>query len=81
MTTYYVLFSGSGLPHSGCFLSFHTFLSVSSLISLLSFCLVDLSIMESGVLKPLNISVWCLMCDLIFSNVSFKYVDILVFGA
>ena len=55
--------------------------SVSSLISLLSFCLVDLSIGESGVLKSPTISVWGLMCNLSFSNVSFTYVDALVFGA
>ena len=54
---------------------------MDSLISLLSFCLVDLSIVESWVLKSPTISVWGLMCDLIFNNVSFTYVDALVFGA
>ena len=48
--------------------------SVSSLISLLSFYLVNLSIGESGVLKSLTINVCSLMCDLNFSNVSFTYV-------
>ena len=47
--------------------------SVSSLISLLSFCLFDLSIVKSGVLKS-TIGVWGLMCDLSFSNASFTYV-------
>ena len=55
--------------------------SVSSLISLLSFCLVDLSIGESGMLKSPTISVWSLMCELCFSNISFTYVGALVFGA
>ena len=36
--------------------------SVSSLISLLSFCLVDLSIVERRVLKSPTISVWGFMC-------------------
>ena len=51
--------------------------SVNSLISLLSFCLVDLSISESGELKSPSISVWVLMCDLSFS---FTYVGALVLG-
>ena len=55
--------------------------SVSSLTSLLSFCLVDLSIGESGVLKSPTISVWGLMCNLSFSNVSLTYVGALVLGA
>ena len=55
--------------------------SVSSVISLLSFCLVDLSIVESGVLKSPAFSVWGLMCNISFSNVSFIYVCALVFGA
>ena len=54
--------------------------SVSSLISLLSFCLVDLSIGESEVLKSPIIIVWGLMCDLNFSNASFTYVGALVIG-
>ena len=54
--------------------------SVSSLISLLSFCLFDLSIVKSGVLKS-TIGVWGLMCDLSFSNASFTYVDTLVLRA
>ena len=55
--------------------------SVSSLIFLLSFCLVDLSIGESGVLKSPTFNVWGLMCDLSFSNAYFTYVGVLVFGA
>ena len=54
--------------------------SVSSLISLLNFYLFDLSIGERGVLKSPMISVWGLMCDLNFSNVSFTYVGALVLG-
>ena len=53
---------------------------VSSLISL-SFCLVDLSIGECGVLKSPTISVCGLMCYLSFSNASFTYVGALVLGA
>ena len=55
--------------------------SVSLLISLLSFCLVDVSFGKSGVLKSPVISVWGLICDLSFSNVSFTYVCALVLGA
>ena len=55
--------------------------SVSSLISLLSFCLVDPAIDENGVLKSLTISVWGLMFNLSFSNVSFTYVGTPVFEA
>ena len=53
--------------------------SVSSLISLLKFCLVDLSVGESGVLEFPTI-IGGLMYDLSFSNVSFTYVGALVFG-
>ena len=54
--------------------------SVSFCLSLLSFWLVDLSSGDSEVLKsPTIISVWGLMCDLSFSNVSFAYVGALVF--
>ncbi|KAL6043489.1 hypothetical protein STEG23_013961 [Scotinomys teguina] len=42
--------------------------------------LVDLSIGESGVLKSPTTSVWVLMYDLSFSNVSFTYVGALIFG-
>ena len=55
--------------------------SGSSLTSLLSFCLVYLSIGESGVLKSSAINVWGLMCDLSFSNVSFTYLPVFVLGA
>ena len=55
--------------------------SVSSLTSFLSICLIDLTIGESGVLKSPTISVWGLMCDLSFSNVSFTYVGALVVGS
>ena len=54
--------------------------SVSSLISLLSFCLVDLSIGKSGVFKSPTISVWGLMCHVSFSNVCFTLEGALVFG-
>ena len=54
--------------------------SVSSLISLLNFCLIDLSIGENGKLKSLTNSVWGLICNLSFSNVSFTYVGTLVLG-
>ncbi|KAL6083446.1 hypothetical protein STEG23_025711 [Scotinomys teguina] len=40
------------------------------------FSLVDLSIVESGVLKSPTTSVWGLMCYLSFSNVSFTNVGI-----
>ena len=52
--------------------------SVSSFIYLLCFCLVDMSIVESGVLMSPTISVRGLMCDLSFNNVSFTYVCALV---
>ena len=50
--------------------------SVSSLGSLLNFCLEDLSSGESGVLKFPTVSVWGLMCDLSFGNVSFTRVPL-----
>jgi hypothetical protein len=43
--------------------------SVSFVISLFSFCLDNLSIGESGVLKSTITNVWGSMCDLILSNV------------
>ena len=55
--------------------------SVSSLVSLLSFCLFDQSIGESGVLKSPTISVWGLIHDLSFSNISFTYAGALALGA
>jgi hypothetical protein len=39
-----------------------------------------MSISESGVLKFPTISVWGLMCDVSFSNVSFTNVGALAFG-
>ena len=51
---------------------------VSSLISLLSFCLADLFISESRMLKSPTITVWGLVCDLSFSNFFFKCVFDLV---
>lgn len=56
-------------------------ISVSSFVSLLGFCSVDLPIGESGVLTLSTIGVWNLMCDLSFGNVSFIYVTDPVFGA
>ena len=56
-------------------------MSVCSLISLLSFCLADLSSGESRLLKSPTISVWGLMCDLSFSNVCFTNVGTLEFEA
>ena len=50
-------------------------------VYLFSFCFHDLSIAESGVLKPPSIIVWGVMCALIFSKVSFMSVGALVFGA
>ena len=55
-------------------------MSVSSIISLFSFHLDDLSIGETGLLKFPTIIVWGSMCDLSFSNVSFINVGILTFG-
>ena len=52
---------------------------VSFLISL-SFCLADLFISESWVFKSPTISVWDLMCDLSFSNVSLMNMSARVFG-
>ena len=54
--------------------------SVSSLISLLSFCLANLPIGKSEVLKFLTSSMWGLMCYLSFRSVSFTYEGALVFG-
>ena len=51
------------------------------LFPLLRFCLADLPIGESKVLKSPTISVWNLMCALSFCNVSVTNVGVLVFGA
>ena len=53
---------------------------MTSASALLSFCLADLSIGKSQVLNCPTISLWGLMCDLNFSNVSFTFVCALVFG-
>ena len=55
--------------------------SVSSLISLLSLCLVYLSNGERGVLKSPIFRVWVLMYALTFNNVSFTYVGAFILGA
>ena len=55
--------------------------SVSLIISLFSFCLDDLYIGESEVLKSPTVNLWSSIYDLSFSNVSFISVDSLVFGA
>ena len=54
--------------------------SVSSLISLLNFCLADLSSGENGELTSSTISVWGLMCYLSFCCVSYIW-GALIFGA
>ena len=62
--------------------SVHLILNVCFFVSsLFSFCLDDLSIVESRVLKSLTTIVWGSMCALSFINVSFTDVDALVFGA
>ena len=43
--------------------------------------MVDLPIVNRGVLKSPTISLWGLMCDLSFSYVSFTYIGALVFVA
>jgi hypothetical protein len=50
-------------------------------VSLFTFCFHDLSIDESGELKPLTIIVCCAMCALSFSKVTLMNVDALAFGA
>ena len=55
--------------------------SFSSSISLLIFCLADLSSGESGMLKSPTTSVWGLIYDLSFNNVSFTYEGVPVFGS
>jgi hypothetical protein len=55
-------------------------MSVRSIISLFTYCLNVLAIVESGVLKSPTINVWGSMCDLIFNNVSFTNVGALAFG-
>ena len=53
--------------------------SVSSLICLLNFCLVDLSFGEHGIMKSLNICVWGLMLNLSFNDVPFTSVVALIY--
>jgi hypothetical protein len=48
--------------------------------SLVAFCLDDLSVGESGVLKSPIISVWGLVWDLSWSHGSFTNLGALVFG-
>jgi ABC-type branched-subunit amino acid transport system permease subunit len=55
--------------------------SPSFTVSLFSFCLNDLSIGESGVLKSSTLIVWGSMCVLSFSKVSFMNVGAFAFGA
>jgi hypothetical protein len=50
-------------------------------VSLFSFCFLDLSIDESGVLKSPTIIVFSAMCALSFTKVSLKNVGVLAFGA
>ena len=57
-----------------------SFDSIYLLVSLLSFCRVDLSIGERGVLKSPTISVWGLMCALNSSNISFSGVSAFILG-
>ena len=54
---------------------------VNYLISLLSFSLVDLSIVENEVLKSTTLRVWDLMSNLICSTVSFTYMGALALEA
>ena len=61
--------------NSICFIT-----SASSLISLLNFYLVDISIGERGVLKS-PIRVWGLMYALCPNNVSFTYVGAFILWA
>lgn len=46
-------------------------MSVSSIISLFSFCLDDMSIHENGILKSAAFDMWGSMCDLSFNDRSF----------
>lgn len=55
-------------------------LSVSSIIFLFIFCLVDISISESWVLKSPTISLWESLHDLCFGNIYFTNVSFLVFS-
>lgn len=55
-------------------------MSVSSIISSLSFCLDDLAIDESGVQKSATIIRWCSRNELIFNNVSLTNVGVLAHG-
>ena len=55
--------------------------SVSFNVSVFNFCFHDLSIADSRVLKSPTIIVWCAMCALSFSKVSFMNVGTLAFRA
>ena len=63
-----------------CVKSIEVITYVCSLISLLSFCLSDLSSGESEVLWPPTISMYGIMCDVSLRNVSCTYEGALVFG-
>jgi len=56
-------------------------MSVTFVISLFRFCLDDLTVGESEVLKPPDINVWDLIFDLSLRNVSFTNVGAHGFGA
>jgi hypothetical protein len=56
-------------------------MSIGFIISLFSFCLYDLFIGDSAVLKCPIINVWGSVYDLSFSNVSFINEDALAFGS
>ena len=53
--------------------------SVTSIISLFSFCLDDLPVVKSGVLKSSTTNVQGLMCDLSFASIFFTNVGALAF--
>ena len=55
--------------------------SISFTVSLFSFCFLDLSIEESGMLKSPTIIVLGAMCALSFSKVSFMNEGTFAFGA
>ena len=54
--------------------------AVSFIISMFSFCLVELSISESGMFMSTTNNVWGSMCDLSFSVVPFMDAGAIAFG-